>query len=241
MMQIPLHIVASGPRAASGKVLALKKIKYMRKLILKMSMSLDGFVGGPHGEAGWVFKTADDQSTAWTIEMISRAGIHIMGSKTFHDMAAWWPTSMEPFAPPMNDIPKGVFTKKGFSGADPKLTTHAVKDALKNREQKGDKVSSNPAGAESWAHPRVFAGDMAQAIQTLKQEPGKDIVAHGGAGFARSLVATGLIDEFLLLVHPVALGSGLALFSGLSRPLDLQLVEVKTFPRGTAAHIYRPA
>jgi len=54
-------------------------------------------------------------------------------------------------------------------------------------------------------------------------------------------VATGLIDEFLLLVHPVALGSGLSLFGGLSRPFDLQLVEVKTFPRGTAAHIYRPA
>jgi len=213
----------------------------MRKLILKMSMSLDGFVCGPNGEAHWIFKTSDDQSAAWTIEMISKAGIHIMGSKTFHDMASWWPTSLEPYAPPMNDIPKGVFTQKGFSGADPRLTTHAVKDALKNREQKGGQVTTNPAGVESWAHPRIFSGDMAEAIKTLKQEPGKDIVAHGGAGFAQSLVATGLIDEYLLLVHPVALGAGRSPFSRLSRPLDLQLVEVKTFPKGTAAHIYRPA
>jgi len=49
----------------------------------------------------------------------------------------------------------------------------------------------------------------------MKQQPGKDIIAHGGAGFARSLAAAGLIDEYKLLVHPIALGKGLPLFSAL--------------------------
>jgi hypothetical protein len=64
----------------------------MRKLILKMSMTIDGFVGGPNGETGHVFKGTGDTSRAWTIDVISRVGLHIMGSKTSQDMASWWPT-----------------------------------------------------------------------------------------------------------------------------------------------------
>ena len=213
----------------------------MRKLILKMSMSLDAFVAGPNGELDWIFDTADADSTAWTVENISHAGLHIMGSKTFNDMAAFWPRSTEPFAPPMNDIPKGVFTKKGFSGADPARLTKAAADAIKNRDAKGLSTSAAPAGADSWARPRVFDGDLATEIRRLKQENGAEIIAHGGAGFAQSLVATGLIDEFRLMVHPVALGKGLSLFGRLSQQIRLRLVDIKSFPAGSAAHIYLPA
>jgi len=78
-------------------------------------------------------------------------------------------------------------------------------------------------------------------IARLKQEPGKDILAHGGAGFAQSLVLLGLVDEFRLLTHPVALGCGRALFVGLSYPLNLQLISSSAFPGGCIAHIYRPS
>jgi dihydrofolate reductase len=54
-------------------------------------------------------------------------------------------------------------------------------------------------------------------------------------------VATGLIDEYLLMVHPVALGRGMALFAGLAEPVDLKLVEVIAFSAGAVAHVYRPA
>lgn len=212
----------------------------MRKLILKMSMSLDGFVCGPNGEANWIFNTNDDAAIKWTVDTISKAGLHIMGTKTFHDMASYWPTSTEPFATPMNEIPKAVFSRKGFSGADPSKTTQAVKDAISNRERKGYAASPTPSGTDSWDHPRIFNGDLAEGIRQLKQESGKDIMAHGGAGFAQSLVATGLIDEYHLLVHPVAIGKGLPLFSSLSQPLRLQLVEIEPFPAGAAAHIYKP-
>jgi len=66
-------------------------------------------------------------------------------------------------------------------------------------------------------------------------------LAHGGAGFAQSLVRSGLIDEYQLLTHPVALGVGLSLFSSLNKPADLTLVEAKAFKLGAVAHIYRLA
>lgn len=71
------------------------------------------------------------------------------------------------------------------------------------------------------------------------QEPGKDIYAHGGAAFARSLVRLGLVDEYRLLVHPVVLGRGLPIFSDLATPRDLQLADVQRFAAGAVAHVYK--
>ncbi|HEX2510307.1 MAG TPA: dihydrofolate reductase family protein, partial [Microvirga sp.] len=68
--------------------------------------------------------------------------------------------------------------------------------------------------------------NLAEEIARLKRQPGKEILAHGGAGFARSLVQLGLVDEYRLLVHPVALGRGLSLFSGLSEPVSSRLSSV---------------
>jgi dihydrofolate reductase len=144
-----------------------------------------------------------------------------MGSKTFQAMASYWPTATGPFAAPMNEIPKALFTKKGFAGI------------LPSAEQS--------SAAASWAEARVFDGDLAEGIRELKAEPGKPIIAHGGAGFMRSLMATGLIDEYHLAIHPVALGSGLSIFSDLAIPLYLKLVDVKSFPGGVVVHSYHPA
>ena len=72
----------------------------------------------------------------------------------------------------------------------------------------------------SWADPTVARGDLAEEVVRLKEQPGNFILAHGGAGFARSLVASGLIDEYRLVIHPVVLGRGQPLFSGLRSPVD---------------------
>ncbi|HLX91542.1 MAG TPA: dihydrofolate reductase family protein [Puia sp.] len=192
----------------------------MRKLLMKMSMSVDGFVSGPHGETDWVFKTGDEASKAWAVRQSWDAGLIIMGRKSFEMMAPYWPTSSDAFAAPMNEIPKAVFTKKGFKGIDP---GHAL----------------SPAEA-SWAEARIFDGDLAEGISELKSEGGKPIAAIGGAGFMRSLMATGLIDEFRLVIHPVVLGSGLPIFDGLAQPLYLKLVDVKSFPKGVIVHTYSP-
>ena len=193
----------------------------MRKLIMKMSISIDGFVGGPNGEADWIFKSSDEESRAWVVGQTWDAGLIIMGRKSFEGMAPYWPTASGPFAAPMNEIPKAVFTQKGFINSSA------------NAEQ-------SPAAA-SWAEAQVFDGDLAEEIKKLKSEPGKPVCAIGGAGFMRSLIATGLIDEYLLVTHPVVLGQGLRIFDGVERPLDLKLVDIKAFPGGIVAHTYRPA
>ena len=192
---------------------------------MKMSMSIDGFVSGADGGKDWVFKTGDEQSLAWSVGKIQEAGLIIMGRKSFETMAPYWPTATGPFAVPMNEIPKAVFTKKGFKGSNPRPTT--------TPEQ-------SPAAA-SWAEPQIFDGDLAEGITKLKAESGKPILAIGGAGFMRSLIETGLIDEYHLAIHPVALGSGLPIFSDLVTPLYLKLVDVKSFPGGTIAHAYHKA
>src|SRR5258708_11894929 len=83
----------------------------MRKLIIQMQASLDGFVGGAKGELDWIFPDFDADLTKWAVEKVWQAGAHLMGSVTYRDMAAHWPTSTEPFAPPMNQIPKIVFSR----------------------------------------------------------------------------------------------------------------------------------
>jgi dihydrofolate reductase len=206
----------------------------MRKLCLKMSISIDGFVSGPNGEIDWIFRTGSSESTAWIVESLWHAGVHIMGSRTFRDMAAYWPSSTAPFAAPMNQIPKVVFSRGGPQQAAGQSTTQALLDA---RAHTLEPARSEPA-TESWRLARVATGDLAEEIARLKQEPGKDILAHGGASFAQSLVAHDLIDEYRLVVHPVALGRGLALFSQLGAPLNLQLVDVTPFKGGTVAHVY---
>src|ERR1700733_14401298 len=124
----------------------------MRKLILKMSMSLDGFVGGRTGGLDWMFQSSDEASRAWTVETIWNAGLHIMGSRTFHDMSAYWPTSTAVFAPPMNEIPKAVFTKHGAAALKNRETTPALKDANANAK---DEPKQLQRGAESWSNPYV--------------------------------------------------------------------------------------
>lgn len=192
----------------------------MRKLIMKMSMSVDGFVSGVNGENDWIFKTGDELSQAWAVGVSREAGLIIMGRKSFEMMAPYWPTASGPFAAPMNEIPKALFTKKGFKGSDP-----------------GNTAEQSPATA-SWAQARIFDGDLAEGIRQLKAETGKPIVAIGGAGFMQSLIETGLIDEYHLAIHPIALGAGLPIFSNLATSLYLKLVDVKSFPGGTVVHIY---
>lgn len=181
----------------------------MRKLILQMQLSLDGFACGPNGELQWIFPGFDAECTAWEVDRLWEAGAHLMGSVTYGDMAAHWPTSTEPYAPPMNEIPKVVFSKS-------------------LRET-------------SWGDTRIAPGELAVEIDSLKRQPGKDLLAHGGVRFARSLIDSGLVDEYRLMVHPVVLGKGLSPFSTLPAPARLKLVDAITFQTGVIAKSLHPA
>ena len=212
-----------------------------RKLVLKMSVSLDGFVCGPNGEADWIFRTQGGDSTAAVVETLRSAGVHIMGSRSYYDMAAFWPFSDLPFAPPMNDIPKVIFSRTGLKDAARAETTRALADAKAHHTGKKPGVTPTAVVLKSWAEPIVASGDLAEEILRLKEQPGNFILAHGGARFARSLVATGLVDEYRLGIHPVVLGQGQALFSGLSSPVDLKLVSLTSYAAGVVGTVYQPA
>ncbi len=69
--------------------------------------------------------------------------------------------------------------------------------------------------------------------------PGNDVISYGGATFARALVRERLVDEYRLVIQPAALGDGLPLFTELTEPLYLNLVESRSYPAGAAIHVYR--
>ncbi len=205
----------------------------MRQLVLKMSMSFDGYVGGPDGEIDWILRTLGPEATGWIEQTLQQAGAHLVGRRTYADMLSYWPTSTEPVAAAMNTIPKIVFSRTGSLLHE---TTTALRNATDAQRRAGLPVVE---AAPGWDDSRVLSGDLAAEITALKAEPGKDLLAHGGASFARSLVALDLIDEYRLLVHPVVLGAGHALFSG-AAPFDLTTVATTTFPGGILGIVCRP-
>ncbi len=101
-------------------------------------------------------------------------------------------------------------------------------------------VFSRTLTSADWPESRIASGDLAQEIVRLKREPGGVILAHGGATFVDALIRQGLIDEYRLVVHPVAIGNGTGLFTALREPLRLHLIESRTSSSGTAIHVYRP-
>ncbi|MFT3699063.1 MAG: dihydrofolate reductase family protein [Kofleriaceae bacterium] len=203
------------------------------KLILKMSMSLDGFVAGPNGELDWLFRSSDAGSQAWTLDVIGGATMHAMGRKTWNDMTAFWPYAQSPFAAPMNKVPKVVFTRSRTLSAG--ATTQAIEDA---RKDDGSRQAADPEILRGWQNPRVASGDIVASVRALKAETTGTICAHGGATFVRSLIEHDLIDEYYFAVHPVVLGRGLPIFTD-ARLRDLELVDSQKFAKGVVTHSYK--
>lgn len=180
----------------------------MRKVIVAMSMSLDGFVAPVKGAPDHRSVPEDPELKQIKLDWLGQAGTHAMGRVTYNEMAAHWPVSSDEYAAPMNDVPKVVFSKTLVSA--------------------------------EWNDSRVARGDIAEEISAMEREPGGDIIAWGGASFVQALSRQGLVDEYRLVINPVALGNGLPLFKHLSDPIELQLVEARTFASGAALHVYQP-
>jgi dihydrofolate reductase len=176
----------------------------MAALVLKMSVSLDGFVAPLDGSTDWVAAGRSDDGARWTLETVSNAAAHLMGAATYARWADYWPGASGPFAEPMNEIPKVVF--------------------------------SNSLASANWDETTIATGDLVDAITRLKRVHSEGyLLAQGGARFARSLVATGLIDEYRLVVHPVVLGAGERLFPA---PLTIEPTSTTVFSGGAVAHVF---
>ena len=176
----------------------------MASLALKMSVSLDGYVAPIDGSTDWIAAGGSDDALSWTVETVSNAGAHLVGAVTYARWAGLWPGASGPFAAPMNEIPKVVF--------------------------------SNSLTSADWGETTIATGDLADAVARRKQErSGGYLLAQGGVRFARSLVETGLIDEYRLVVHPVVLGAGERLFTA---PLTIESVSTTAFSGGAVAHVF---
>jgi dihydrofolate reductase len=194
-----------------------------KELILKMSMSVDGFVGGPNGEMDWAFPSMSDAGRQRILELLASVSLQVIGRRTYEGWIAYWPTATNPIARPMNELPKAVFSRTG---------TFSVPSV--------DQTTADPAVLDSWLNPIVAGKDLVADIQRLKAEEGKPMLAHGGASFASSLIAANLVDVFHLVVHPVVLGRGLPIFAGLENPLHLKLEELRQTDTGVVVKTYRP-
>ena len=82
----------------------------MAKVVFKIHMSVDGFVGAPDGDIGGLMVHRDEEARDWQLELVRGAGVHVMGRVLYDHMAGFWPSSTDPFAAPMNEIPKVVFS-----------------------------------------------------------------------------------------------------------------------------------
>ena len=176
----------------------------MASLVLKMSVSLDGYIAPRDGSTGWEAAGRSPDGADWVLETVSNASAHLIGAATYARWAGFWPSAPGPFAEPMNDIPKVVF--------------------------------SNSLQSVDWAGTKIVSGDLHEAMTRLKRErSGGYLLAQGGVRFARSLVETGLIDEYRLVVHPVVLGSGEQLFTA---PLTIEPISTTAFSAGAVAHVF---
>jgi dihydrofolate reductase len=181
----------------------------MRDVILYMSMSLDGFVDSDREHPG-VAIGEDAELKQWKLDRISKAGAHLMGRVTYQQMSSYWPQSDDPYAAPMNNIPKVVFSQ-------------TLSDA-----------------EATWPVTTIARGDFATEIAAIKAEPGPDVIVWGGGRFAGALAAADQIDEYRLLVQPLVLGQGRGLFDKLEDSRHMNLIEALSFPGGVVVHIYRP-
>jgi dihydrofolate reductase len=177
----------------------------MRKIIVHMAVSLDGFFEGPDHSIDW--HLVDDELHTYINEQLATMSAFIHGRVTYELMADVWPTAdadpdftepMREFAPIWRDMPKIVFSRT-LDRADWNSTIR--------REVDPDE------------------------IRALKEEPGGDMVV-GGADLAETFRRHDLIDEYRLFVNPVLLGRGRKLFADADAPSELRLVETRTFGNG---------
>ena len=192
----------------------------MRKLKLQMQMTVDGFVAGPNGEQDWVFASGKQDPEAlqqivdFSVGLAASCDTILLGRKLSHGgFIDYWKNVGEN----QPDNPWNPFGK---------LMVSHRKIAFSHTET-----------AIAGYNVEVENGDLATVVQALKNQPGKDLLVYGGVNFVSSLVSLNLIDEYYLIVNPIAIGSGLSIFK------DRKVLELESsiaFKHGKVLNKYLP-
>jgi dihydrofolate reductase len=193
----------------------------MRKVTTFTSVTLDGVMQAPgrpdedrrggFEHGGWAAPYADSVMGSVAAEGMASGGALLFGRRTYEDFFSFWPNQPEP----------NPFT------------------AVLNDSQKyvASRTLQEPL---PWQNSTLLEGDAADAVAALKAQPGKDLVILGSGALIHSLMRRDLIDEYLLTIHPLALGSGRRLFVDGGPYAAFRLLDTKTTTTGVVIATYEP-
>ncbi len=184
----------------------------MRKVVMLNRISLDGFFAGPNGEIDWFIHDPDVDRAAH--EMMHPDTV-LFGRLTYQMFESYWPpVAQDPNAP------------------------KEARTLANELNQMTKVVFSNCLEAVAWVNSELVKGAVTKQVRGLKQGDGHDITIFGSGSIVQQLANEGLIDEYLLIVTPVVLGTGKPLFKDVKK-LNLELVETREFDSGNVLLHYK--
>jgi dihydrofolate reductase len=187
----------------------------MRKLIAFNHVTLDGYFVGPNGNFSWAHAGNDDPEYAqFVAENASGGGQLLFGRITYELMASYWPT---PIADQHNPA-----VAKGMNGMSKVVFSRTLTEP-------------------SWNNTKLVKGDLVSEIRKMKSETGPGMAILGSGSIISLLAPEHVIDEYQMIVDPVALGKGRSMFDGMKAPLNLKLAKTRTFGNGKVYLCYQPA
>jgi dihydrofolate reductase len=190
----------------------------MRNVISLIHLSLDGFAAGPNDELEWISYDDELEQSAHSLHALTDAVI--WGRRTYEGMAGYW------------------LTVPGNPDSTPAELEHAryLDTATKI-------VVSRTLDRVAWGDAQntvLIKDNIADEINKIKQQPGKDIWFLGSTALAQTFMQLDLIDEYRININPIVLGRGKPLFANVTREFPLKLLEAKTFQSGVVALRYEP-
>jgi dihydrofolate reductase len=188
----------------------------MRKIIAALQVSLDGFIEGPNEEVDWVNSWEDP------FDIVGKVDTFILGARMYPGYEQYWQAVV--------DNPRGMLS---FTG---RPATEGEIEYAEFAARTPHIVLSSRLQTVSWKNTKIVRG--LEDIRRLKEAPGKDMHAVGGATLVSSLMNAGLVDEIRLVVQPIVLGGGKPLFKDVKERHPLTLVAARPLQEGAVSLCY---
>jgi dihydrofolate reductase len=192
----------------------------MRKLKLQMQLSIDGFV------------SAGKPGVRWNVWDFGRDWTWGPDLRRYHiDLTA----SIDCV------LLSGNMAREGFIDhwADMSgRTSNPQSEFARNITGAQKVVFSKTLKASRWENTQIASGDLAEGVNALKAQGGKDMIVYGGASFVSALIKAHLIDEYHLVINPVILGTGVPIFDKIHSLINLSLIDARAYEKGMVVLIY---
>jgi dihydrofolate reductase len=188
----------------------------MRRIVVTEFISADGVIEDPGGaegtrHGGWTFKFNDPDGMKFKLDEAMDHEAMLLGRVTYEGFAKAWP---------------GMTDDVGFADKMNGMAKYVVSKTLTQAD---------------WNNSAILSGDLGHEVRALKEQDGGDILVAGSASLVRGLTDLGLVDEYRLMMFPIALGAGKRLFDGISDAAALTLADVTPLKSGTVILTYHPA